>query len=188
MFIAVSRYNWLEDRPAVKIIRIFAIILIIFIVPLLAYSQSSLGGLIYLVHNHSGATMYRGQLVVGDSTSTIAAGPVAGVAFYTEVDTCPKGSLYCFGTVYSESIVSAGYGFITTSGRGYVAVQYDRAVTVIPAGDRILTVSADSARKANCEKSTSVVTHFLEIGQPVTKLYGKNAHGDSICIADIHKL
>lgn len=167
--------------------RTFYFVLAILFLTSVAYSQSSLGGLIYLVRNNSGTTMYQGQLVVGDSASAIAAGPVAGVAFFTDVDTCPKGSLSCFGTVYSESIVSAGFGQITTSGRGYVAVQYNRGVTVKP-GDRVLTVSADSARKANCEKTTSVVTHFLEIGQPVSKLYGKNAHGDSICVADIHKL
>jgi len=170
--------------------RILYFVLAILFLASVAYSQSSLGGLIYLVRNNSGTTMYRGQLVVGDSASAIAAGPTAGVVFFTDVDTCPKGSLSCFGTVYSESIGSTGtsqYGFVTTSGRGYVAVQYDRGVTVKP-GDRVLTVSADSARKANCEKTTSVVTHFLEIGQPVTKLYGKNAHGDSICVADIHKL
>ena len=170
--------------------RILYFVVAILFLASVAYSQSSLGGAIYLVVNNSGATMYRGQLVIGDSASVIAAGPVAGVVYFTGVDTCPVGSWYCIGTVYSESILSTGigqYGFITTSGRGYVAVQYDRATTVIP-GNRVLAVSADSSRKANCYKKETVPDHYLEIGQPVTKLYGKNAHGDSICIADIHKL
>jgi len=170
--------------------RILYFVVAILFLASVAYSQSSLGGAIYKVRNNSGATMYRGQLVVGDSASARAAKDSSGIAFFTDVDTCPVGSWYCIGTVYSESILTAGtgqYGFITTSGRGYVAVQYDRATTVIP-GSRVLAVSADSSRKANCYKKETVPDHYMEIGQPVTKLYGKNAHGDSICIADIHKL
>lgn len=97
------------------------------------------------------------------------------------------GSLpYTIGTVYNDSILNGAYGFMTSSGRGYVAVKNGKTRSVIP-GNRVL-VTCDSVGLADCDRKETVPDHFLEIGQPITKFIGKNAHGDSICIADIHKL
>jgi hypothetical protein len=50
--------------------------------------------------------------------------------------------LYSIGTVYNDSILNNGYGFITSVGRGYVAVKNGKTVSVKP-GDRVL-VTCDS--------------------------------------------
>lgn len=145
----------------------------------ISYSQSPIGGLIYPIKNAAGATIYRGQLVEGDSTSVAVWPPY-------QVVLTRGGDLNPIGTVYSDSIPNNGVGWMTTSGSGYVALKKNRAATAIP-GDRVLVVDADSAGRANCEVTTSVTNHFREVGQPTTKPVGTNAFGDSICVADIHK-
>lgn len=48
-------------------------------------------------------------------------------------------------------------------------------------------VVGDSVGLADCQTTASVTDHFREIGQPLTKPMAKNARGDSVLIADIHK-
>lgn len=157
---------------------IYFIIAILFLASV-TFAQSPVGGYLYSVKNTSGGTIYRGQVLCGDSTSAIVINPYAVVL-------CPSNALYPIGTVYNDSIVNNGIGFMTAVGAGYVAVTNSKTRSVKPE-NRVLTTSSGTAGLADCEVTDSVVDHFREIGQPLTIMIGKNANGDSICIADIHK-
>lgn len=93
--------------------------------------------------------------------------------------------LYAIGTVYNDSIPNGAYGFMTTAGAGYVAVKKNKTESVKPGKRNLIT--SDSVGLADCEVPTGTSEDFREIGHPLTILFAVNAHGDSICIADIYK-
>lgn len=140
------------------------------------YAQSPLGGLIYLIKNTNGTTLYRGQIVTGDSLSTVLTTP------YSVVKVAAS-SNFAIGTVYSDSILPNSLGWMTVSGAGYVAVLNTKVDSVIPK-NRILYVSA-TAGLANCRVRTLFTGSAAQIGIPISKMIGRNVNLDSICIANI---
>jgi hypothetical protein len=138
------------------------------------------GGKWKLFRNLSGSTLYLGQIVEGDSVNGTD-------SIYRCVKKATSATLSAIGTVDQDSIKANAWGRIVTSGIGSMAVLNSTSATIRASG-RVLTMS-NTAGQGDCEATVSVVSHFKEVGHPISnKKHGINAAGDSLIYYTWHDL